>query len=49
MEFKIHFLGTSSAVPTKERGLSCVAVNYENVIAFFDCGEGSQEVSTRLD
>jgi ribonuclease Z len=41
-EFKIHFLGTSSAVPTKDRGLSCTAVTYENIIAFFDCGEGSQ-------
>ncbi|MHB1868305.1 MAG: ribonuclease Z [Nitrososphaerales archaeon] len=41
-DFKIHFLGTSSAVPTKDRGLSCVAINYENIIAFFDCGEGSQ-------
>jgi len=42
VDFKIHFLGTSSAVPTKERGLSCVAINYENIVAFFDCGEGSQ-------
>jgi ribonuclease Z len=42
VDFKIHFLGTSSAVPTKERGLSCTAISYENSIAFFDCGEGSQ-------
>jgi len=42
VDFKIHFLGTSSAVPTKDRGLSCVAINYENIIVFFDCGEGSQ-------
>lgn len=42
VDFKIHFLGTSSAVPTKDRGLSCTAINYENSLAFFDCGEGSQ-------
>ncbi|MDG6998345.1 MAG: ribonuclease Z [Nitrososphaerota archaeon] len=42
VDFKIHFLGTSSAVPTKERGLSCTAISYENSLAFFDCGEGSQ-------
>ncbi len=41
-DFNIHFFGTSSAVPTKERGLSCLAVVYENSMAFFDCGEGSQ-------
>jgi len=41
-DFKIHFFGTSSAVPTKERGLSCLAITYENSMAFFDCGEGSQ-------
>ena len=42
VDFKVHFLGTSSAVPTRNRGLSCTAVSYENSIAFFDCGEGSQ-------
>lgn len=42
-EFRIRFLGTASAVPTKERGLSCLAINYENVLAIFDCGEGSQK------
>jgi ribonuclease Z len=41
-EFKIHFLGTASAVPTKDRALSCIAVTYENSLIFFDCGEGSQ-------
>ncbi|MDA4111625.1 MAG: ribonuclease Z [Thaumarchaeota archaeon] len=40
--FKIHFFGTSSAVPTKERGLSCLAIIHESSISFFDCGEGSQ-------
>lgn len=42
VEFKIYFLGTSSAVPTKERGLSCTAIKYESSIFVFDCGEGSQ-------
>lgn len=41
-DFKIHFLGTASAVPTKERALSCIVVSYENNLAYFDCGEGSQ-------
>jgi len=41
-DFSIRFFGTSSAVPTKERGLSCLSVMYENSMAFFDCGEGSQ-------
>ncbi|MGI0090655.1 MAG: ribonuclease Z [Nitrososphaerales archaeon] len=50
VDFKIHFLGTSSAVPTKNRGLSCTAISYENSIAFFDCGEGSQRavINARL-
>ena len=43
VDFRIHFLGTASAVPTKERSLSCVAINYENTLAIFDCGEGSQK------
>lgn len=41
-DLKILFLGTSSAVPTRERGLSCVAVSYDNLVTYFDCGEGSQ-------
>lgn len=44
-DFKIHFLGTASAVPTKERALSCTAVSYENSLVFFDCGEGSQRAA----
>ncbi len=41
-DLSIRFFGTSSAVPTKERGLSCLAVFFGNSTAFFDCGEGSQ-------
>lgn len=41
-DFKIQFLGTSSATPTKDRALTCVALSYESTLCFFDCGEGSQ-------
>jgi len=41
-DLHIQFFGTSSAVPTKERGLSCLAVFFGNSMAFFDCGEGAQ-------
>ncbi len=44
-DFRIQFLGTASAVPTKERGLSCAAVFYGNEIAIFDCGEGAQRAA----
>ncbi len=39
---KIQFLGTASAVPTRERGLSCILIHFENALVFFDCGEGAQ-------
>ncbi len=42
VDFRIRFLGTASAVPTKDRGLSCVAVSFGNELAIFDCGEGAQ-------
>ena len=41
-DLTVEFFGTSSAVPTKERGLSCLAVFFGNAMTFFDCGEGSQ-------
>lgn len=44
-DLKIQFLGTSSAVPTKERGLSCAAIHFENELIFFDCGEGAQRAA----
>lgn len=46
-DFKIRFLGTASAVPTEERGLSCALVNYENELAMFDCGEGAQRAAMK--
>src|SRR5208283_3636917 len=42
VDFKIIFLGTASAIPTKDRGLSCTVIRYENALAIFDCGEGAQ-------
>jgi ribonuclease Z len=44
-DLKIRFLGTASAVPTKDRGLSCVLIQFENELLFFDCGEGAQRAA----
>jgi ribonuclease Z len=44
-EIKIQFLGTSSAVPTRTRGLSCTLVRFDNELIFFDCGEGAQRAT----
>lgn len=38
----IWTVGTSSAVPTRERGLAANLVNYEGERILFDCGEGTQ-------
>lgn len=35
-------VGTSSAVPTTERGLAANMINYEGERILFDCGEGTQ-------
>jgi ribonuclease Z len=35
-------LGTSSAVPTRDRHFSATAVQYEGDVLLFDCGEGTQ-------
>ncbi|MEM4347271.1 MAG: ribonuclease Z [Candidatus Altiarchaeota archaeon] len=39
---KIIFLGTSGAVPTKERNLSSIFLEYLGNYFLFDCGEGTQ-------
>ena len=39
---KITFLGTSASVPTKERNVSGVLLEYEGWKILFDCGEGTQ-------
>ncbi len=36
------FLGTSAAVPTKERGLPGIAIRREGEVILMDCGEGVQ-------
>ncbi|MDO5853953.1 MAG: ribonuclease Z [Thermoplasmata archaeon] len=38
----LFFLGTSAAVPSKQRSTSCVAVREGADVILFDCGEGSQ-------
>ena len=38
----ITFLGTSGSAPTKERGLSSMALEYDGRVFLFDCGEGTQ-------
>lgn len=42
MQLKIILLGTASAMPTKERGLSSIAVVRGNEVLIFDAGEGMQ-------
>jgi ribonuclease Z len=44
-DLEILFLGTGSAVPTEERGLSCVVIYFENELLFFDAGEGAQRAA----
>jgi len=38
---ELIFLGTSGCVPTKERGLSSILLDYLNEYFLFDCGEGT--------
>ncbi len=38
----VIFLGTGGSLPTKERGLPCVALRRNGELLMFDCGEGSQ-------
>lgn len=39
---EVWTVGTSSAVPTAERGLACNMLNYDGERILFDCGEGAQ-------
>lgn len=39
---ELVFLGTSGCVPTRERGLSSILLDYLNEYLLFDCGEGTQ-------
>ncbi len=42
MNIKLVFLGTSAAVPTKDRWLPSIALVRGGEIILFDCGEGTQ-------
>jgi len=42
-KLEVVFLGTSSAVPTKNRGLPSIAIRREGQVILMDCGEGAQE------
>ena len=39
---KVCFLGTGAMVPTKQRNVSSVLLEYEGEFILFDCGEGTQ-------
>ncbi len=39
---KLCFLGTGAMVPTKQRNVSSVLLEYEGEFLLFDCGEGTQ-------
>ena len=45
---KVTLIGTSCGVPTKERGLPCVALQREGEMILFDCGEGTQRQMMRF-
>ncbi len=38
----VTFLGTSGSIPTKERSLPAIALEYDKDVLLFDCGEGAQ-------
>lgn len=39
---ELTFLGTSSAIPTRQRSLPAIALRKGKLIILFDCGEGTQ-------
>lgn len=41
-DIHIVFLGTSSGTPSRERGLSSVAIVLDGTVLLLDCGEGTQ-------
>ena len=42
MTIKITFLGTSSMVPTKQRNVQSIHLQYKGEVILVDCGEGTQ-------
>jgi ribonuclease Z len=47
MNLKIIFLGTAGSIPTLTRGLPAVAIQREDELILFDCGEGVQRQMIR--
>lgn len=41
-DFKVIFLGTANAVPTKDRNHTAIYLTYKNESFLVDCGEGTQ-------
>ena len=39
---KLVFLGTSAAMPTENRGMTCICLVLDKEILMFDAGEGAQ-------
>ncbi len=39
----VHILGTSASVPTRNRNLPAILINYQGERILFDCGEGAQK------
>ena len=46
--FEVTMLGTASAVPTLQRGLSAIAVRRDGDVYLLDCGEGTQRQMMRF-
>lgn len=40
--FRVTILGSSAAMPSRERGMPSIAVEREGELLIFDCGEGTQ-------
>lgn len=45
----ITFLGTSAAIPSKQRGFSCISVQEDDDIVLMDCGDGAMRNIMRSD
>ncbi len=44
---KITFLGTGGSFPTKDRGVTSIAIQRKGELLLFDCGEGTQRQMTQ--
>lgn len=45
---RVTFLGTSGSVPTKDRGMPSIAVQYEGGLFLWDAGEGTQRQMMKM-